>query len=198
MMEGGWERTVYIISLRTLLTALFVFCQTATKTVTTDLFTCAWVLSGCRFIPVLVQVHFCSPRSSAQAHACVYGVCSGWASALAPFISYMETHQDRRRASYRQALVDVTQRLQRYLVSAWVNARAPGRHGQLPSFKGKATMVCVKGTLVLIVKTSVSSNIIRILYRLCTSVFQLLSQISWIRITFICQLCAQLSPLTPF
>lgn len=40
-MEGGGELIVYIISLRTLLTALFVFCQTARKAVTADLFMCA-------------------------------------------------------------------------------------------------------------------------------------------------------------
>lgn len=38
--EGGGELIIYIISLRTPLTALFVFCQITTKTVTADLLMC--------------------------------------------------------------------------------------------------------------------------------------------------------------
>lgn len=43
IMEGGGQRKVYIISLRTLLTTPFVFCQIATKTVKADKFKCASV-----------------------------------------------------------------------------------------------------------------------------------------------------------
>lgn len=123
-----------------------------------------------------MQIHSCPCTGSllftaelrTSSDSCMCVRCVFWLSLCACLFYLlldrnMETHQDRLCASYRQTLSDTTQKLERYLVSAWVNARAPGHRGQLPSFKGKATMVYVKGTVVVIFKASVSSNIICIL-----------------------------------
>lgn len=79
------------------------------------------MLSGCRFIPVLVQVHFCSQRSfkQAQIHAVVLCVrCVSWYSvSLCARLFYllldrnMETHHPRTRQPTKTGLVPAGQTL---------------------------------------------------------------------------------------
>lgn len=156
--EGG-ELIVYVISLRTLLTALFVFCQTATKTVTPDLLMRAWVLSGCRFIPVHVQVLFCSAPSSSELRKnakvwCVFGVAHEpsctfclawkptnprtWKPTRTGCVPAGRTPQwQTQHRNYSRCLSEV---FSEYVNECSCIQSAPGLCGQLPSFKGKATM----------------------------------------------------------